>query len=67
MLDLIIVFLIILILFICTNMCLKKYIERYGVYCGRYKTETDCSNDNECLWNILGTGGWCSQNTNQSS
>ena len=72
MLDIIIIFLILLILFMCVNICFKKDIEKYGVYCGRYKEESKCSNDTECKWNLYTSvsgdvSGWCNVNDNNLS
>ena len=71
-LFLIIIFLIILVIFYFLNIILKKNIEKYGIYCGRYNldkptAEKFCKGDNECLWNNYkardGTpAGWCGQN-----
>lgn len=71
-LDIIIIFLILLILFMCINMFFKRNIEKYGVYCGKYKEQSSCSNDSECTWNpytsVSGdVSGWCGVNNNLSS
>jgi len=68
---LIIALVIIIILFFGINMLLKKNIERYGIYCGRYNIDKSsarrrCKGDIECTWNeyTSRTGipaGWCGQ------
>lgn len=70
-LILFIIILIILILFYIINIILKKNIEKYGIYCGRYNlkpktAEALCKKDNNCSWNTYndtssGTkNNWCS-------
>jgi hypothetical protein len=72
---LLVIFLIILLLFYFLNNFLKKNIENYGIYCGRYNiitnnniAKTKCTSDLECIWNNYiardGTSsGWCGQNS----
>ena len=67
-----IIFLILFVLFYITNILLKKNIEKYGVYCGRYNlnsttAQSQCNQDSECKWNTYNsrdktTSGWCGQN-----
>jgi hypothetical protein len=50
-----IIFIITLVLFIFINILLKKSIENYGIYCGRYNlnlttAEDACSKDTNCAW-----------------
>ena len=40
-------------------MSLKKNIEPYGIYCGKYMSSSDCSNDSNCQWNSSIGKGWC--------
>ena len=75
-LYLVIIFFILLVLFYFLNKILKKNIEKYGTYCGRYNLDKGtaqkyCSNDIECKWNDYtaqdGTkAGWCGQNPSSS-
>lgn len=56
------------------NIYLKKNIEAYGIYCGRYNinkstAQARCNADKQCAWNNYtsqdGTSnGWCGQNPN---
>lgn len=52
-----VIILVILILFVFINMILKKNIENYGAYCGRYNINPDknkgkkhCMLDKTCKW-----------------
>jgi len=65
-----IIFIIILVLFIFINMLLKKSIESFGRYCGKYGLNSNtakiaCSEDSNCEWKPYTnsqTGeksGWC--------
>ena len=73
---LIVVLIIIIILFFSVNFYLKKNIEGYGIYCGRYNIDKEtalrrCKADIQCKWNEYYSkngvpAGWCGQNPNGS-
>ena len=75
LLFIIIPILITFIFYFFVNILLKKkkrYIEKYGIYCGRYNLDNNtaekyCRNDQECIWNPYTSqqgvaAGWCGQN-----
>jgi hypothetical protein len=75
-LYLILIIITFFLIFICINKFLKKDIENYGIYCGRYNinpstAQYGCKNDHECNWNEYtsqsGTSaGWCGQGIHSS-
>jgi hypothetical protein len=68
-LTVLIIFFIIVLIFTFTNYFFNNYIEKYGVYCGRYNlnsmtAKNSCSKDNNCLWRPYKNHdgreyGWC--------
>jgi hypothetical protein len=73
---LVIILIILITLFFCINFYLKKNIEGYGIYCGRYNIDKSsdirrCKADNQCKWNEYKSrtgipAGWCGQNPDGS-
>lgn len=71
-LNILYIFLILLIVFVFVNILLKRDIENFGIYCGRYNLDKDsaekkCKADDECEWiqrvNKNGVdSSWCTQN-----
>lgn len=65
----IIIFIVILVIFAFINFVMKKNIENYGIYCGRYNlnppfAEHACEEDPDCKWRSYTTrtgviDGWC--------
>jgi len=78
----IIILIALITLFFGINTYLKKNIEQYGIYCGRYNIkeqgDTDnrkirrrCMADDQCKWNDYKSAngvpaGWCGQNPDGS-
>jgi hypothetical protein len=61
-----IVFLVLFFALFIMNDIIKKQIERFGIYCGSYGDQMNCSKDSNCIWRTTQGNGWCDQK-NQSS
>lgn len=70
-----IITILIVVVFYVVNMFLKRSVENFGIYCGRYNLNKStakryCQGDPECKWNSQkdpNTGlmnEWCTQNPN---